>query len=189
MKILLLDNYDSFTYNLAQMLEHSKMCEFDIIKNDKLNLQKIVDYDKILLSPGAGIPSKAGKMPLLIEKFHKTKPILGVCLGMQGIAEFFGAKIYNLSNVFHGERKKIKIIENNKIFSDLPSNIHVGLYHSWAVSSSKLPDNLTITAISEDDIIMAIKHKDFDIQGVQFHPESYMTEFGQIMIENWLAEK
>lgn len=187
MKILLLDNYDSFTHNLAQLLDESSLCSFDIVKNDEIDFRNVNKYDKILLSPGPGVPSEAGQMMELISEFHTTKPILGVCLGMQAIAEFFGAKIYNMRKVYHGIKQKIIINTNEVLFSTLSKSQMVGLYHSWAVSEENLPAELSITAKSTDEIIMALAHKMFNVKGVQFHPESYITENGKQMIENWLS--
>ncbi len=186
MKVLLVDNYDSFTYNLAQILSESKLCYFEIVKNDKIDINKIKFYDKILLSPGPGVPENAGKLLKILNNFYDKKNILGVCLGMQAIAEYFGGKIYNLKKVYHGIDTKIKINNKNLLFKGLPQKIKVGLYHSWAVDKTKLPENLKITAISNDNIIMAIAHKKYNIFGVQFHPESYITNYGKKIIENWL---
>lgn len=186
MHILLLDNYDSFTYNLAQILEESKLCTFDIIKNDKITLSQIYKYDKILLSPGAGVPSEAGKMNEIINHFYDKKPILGICLGMQAIAESFGASLFNMNNVFHGIKEKINIVDDSILFNKISKELFVGLYHSWAISNENFPEILKITAISENGIIMALEHKLFPVFGVQFHPESYITEKGKIIIENWL---
>lgn len=186
MHVLLLDNYDSFTYNLAQILEESKICTFDIIKNNEITSSEINKFDKILLSPGPGIPSEAGKMLEIIKKFSDKKSILGVCLGMQGITEVFGASLFNLNEVFHGIKEKVNIISNSILFNNLEKEQFVGLYHSWAVSNKNFPEKLKITAISENGIIMAIEHKSFPVFGVQFHPESYITENGKIIIENWL---
>ncbi|MEA3452131.1 MAG: aminodeoxychorismate/anthranilate synthase component II [Bacteroidota bacterium] len=188
MHILLLDNYDSFTYNLAQILRESKLCTFDIVKNDKIVISEVVKYDKILLSPGAGIPSEAGKMLKLIELFYQKKPILGICLGMQAIAEFFGGEIFNMNTVFHGIKEEIKILSHDYLFENFDITENVGLYHSWAVCENNLPKELKITAISKNNIIMALKHEDFDICGVQFHPESYITKNGRKIIENWLKK-
>jgi len=186
MHILLLDNYDSFTYNLAQILRESNLCTFDIIKNDKIDIKKAEKYDKILLSPGPGLPSEAGKMFELIEEYHKKKSILGVCLGMQAIAEFFGGEIYNMNKVFHGINEEINIQAKSIIFADLNSKQNVGLYHSWAVSKNNFPDDIKITAISKNNIIMSLEHKKLPIYGVQFHPESYISKNGNKIIENWL---
>lgn len=188
MKILLLDNYDSFTYNLAQLLDESKMCSFDIVKNDEVEFSQVEKYDKILLSPGPDIPSKAGKMPDLIARFYNKKPILGICLGMQAIAEFFGAKLYNLPKVYHGIKQEIEVDSNELLFQNLSKKQFVGLYHSWAVSKKEFPIDLKITSNSTDNVIMSLSYKKFDIRGVQFHPESYITENGRQMIENWMRE-
>ncbi len=185
-KVLLIDNYDSFTYNLAQLLTESNMCNFDIIKNDNVKLNEISEYDKILISPGPGLPKNAGFLMQVIDKRHKNTPILGICLGMQAIAEYFDAKLYNLNNVYHGIKVKTKIIDKNEvIFKNIPQTIETGLYHSWAVYKN-IEKNLKITAVSETGIIMGIKHKAYDIKGIQFHPESYMTNFGSEIIKNWL---
>ncbi|MBN2890304.1 MAG: aminodeoxychorismate/anthranilate synthase component II [Bacteroidales bacterium] len=186
MKILLLDNYDSFTYNLAQLLEESGMCTFDIVKNDEVELLDVEKYDKILLSPGPDIPSKAGKMADLIAQYFDKKPILGVCLGMQAIAEFFGGQIYNLQKVYHGVNQQIIVDSGEVLFHKLDEVQNVGLYHSWAVSKENFPSELRITATSTDGIIMAISHKNYNVRGVQFHPESYITKNGKQMIENWI---
>ncbi len=189
-KVLLIDNYDSFTYNLAQLLDESNLCNFDIIKNDALNVNKIIKYHKILISPGAGLPKDAGIILKVIEKYHKTKPILGICLGMQAIAEFFDAELYNLEKVYHGIKINTKIIDTKDLlFSNIPNEIKVGLYHSWAVYKDVEKADLKITACSNDGVIMGISHKKYDIKGIQFHPESYMTEFGKDIIENWLKPK
>lgn len=188
MHILLLDNYDSFTYNLAQLLTESNMCTFEIIKNDKIEFDYINKFDKILLSPGPDIPSKAGKMPEILKLFYKIKPILGVCLGMQAIAEFFGSKIINLKNVYHGIDKEIKILKDDYLFNNLEKKQNVGLYHSWAVSNEYISPDLVVTSVSADGIIMSISHVVYDIKGVQFHPESFITKNGNIMIKNWLEK-
>jgi len=187
-KILLIDNYDSFTYNLAQLLDESNMCSFKIIKNDVAKIDEISEFDKILISPGPGLPRSTNQLTEIIDKWHKLKPILGICLGMQAIAEYFRAKLYNMNDVFHGIKTKIKIIDKNEtIFKDIPSTFETGLYHSWAVYE-KLGKNLKLTAISENNIIMGISHKKYNVKGIQFHPESYMTEYGKKIIENWLSD-
>ena len=185
-KVLLIDNYDSFTYNLAQLLDENNLCEYVIIKNDAVKIDEISEFDKILISPGPGIPKDAGKLMQVIDKWHKHIPILGICLGMQAVAEYFGAKLYNLEKAYHGIKIKTQIMDENEIlFKDLPENIFTGLYHSWAVYSNVGKD-IKITAISNDDIIMGISHKTYNIKGIQFHPESYMTQFGNKIIKNWL---
>jgi len=187
-KVLLIDNYDSFTYNLAQLLDESNLCKFDIIKNDIVKIDEISEFDKILISPGPGLPENAGKLLEIIENYHKKKSILGICLGMQGIAEFFGAELYNLEKVYHGIKANAHIVDKNEIiFKDLPDRIEVGLYHSWAVYKNLKDTELKITAISQRNIIMGISHKKYDVKGIQFHPESIMTKYGKNIIENWLS--
>ena len=187
-KVLLIDNYDSFTYNLAQLLDESNLCEYTIIKNDAVKIDEISEYDKILISPGPGIPKEAGKLMQIIDIWHKRKPLLGICLGMQAVAEYFGAKLYNLEKVYHGIKITTHIKDKSEIlFKDLPEKIETGLYHSWAVYHEPV-ENLKITAVSENGIIMGISHKTYNVKGIQFHPESYMTEFGNKIIKNWLAE-
>jgi anthranilate synthase component 2 len=185
--ILLLDNYDSFTYNLLHLVEESGLANVTVIRNDKISLDKIKFYDKIILSPGPGLPKDAGIMPKLIEQYAKEKQILGVCLGHQAIAEAFGGTLFNLSNVLHGVYSPINIIDKNEVlFRNIPQNCHIGHYHSWAVSSETLPECLKITAVAQDGIIMAMRHREYDICGVQFHPESVLTEYGITMITNWI---
>jgi anthranilate synthase component 2 len=186
MKVLLLDNYDSFTYNIAQIINQTNICKLDIIKNDKIEIKQVAFYDKILLSPGPDIPKKSGKMMQIIEQFYDKIPILGICLGMQAIVQCFGGDIYNMKNIFHGIKENITIRNNSLIFSGLDNTFTAGLYHSWAVSKKNFPKELKITALSSKGIIMAIEHNDFPVYGVQFHPESYMTPKGKKIIENWL---
>ena len=186
MKILVLDNYDSFTYNLVHIIRelgHS----MDIFRNDKISLDQVNEYDKIVLSPGPGIPSEAGILMDLIKRYGPTKSILGVCLGHQGIAEAFGGTLYNIPNVLHGVTSALQIVDsNNKLFKGIPSSFQVCHYHSWAVRADNLPPELTMTATNKDGLVMAISHKKWDVCGVQFHPESIMSEHGKAMIQNWL---
>jgi len=185
-KVLLIDNYDSFTYNLAQLLDESNLCTFEIIKNDAVKIAEISEFDNILISPGPGIPKEVPILFDVLRTWQKNKNILGICLGMQAIAEFFGAELYNLEHVYHGIKIKTNVVDANEyLFKDLPETLEVGLYHSWAVYKN-IGEDLNITAISEDSIIMGISHTKYNIKGIQFHPESYMTEFGKIIIENWL---
>jgi anthranilate synthase component 2 len=187
MKILLVDNYDSFTYNLLQIVEEQGCCSCTVVKNDKIELNKVSSFNKILISPGPGLPAKAGKVCELIKTFASTKSILGICLGHQAIAKVYGGKLIRLSQVQHGIRKKISITGNQDyIFKGLPNKIDVGLYHSWAVSAKTFPDCLTVTAVSNDGLIMALSHKAFDVKGIQFHPESIMTEWGKQILYNWI---
>lgn len=186
----MVDNYDSFTFNLVQIIEQSGLCEFDVIKNDKINLSGVNQYDKIIFSPGPGVPSENPIMKKIIENFSSSKSILGICLGFQAIAESYGGKLINMNSVSHGITKEIFLIDQSEyLFADLPKNISVGLYHSWEVSSEDFPDELKITALSSDGIIMALSHKTLDVKGVQFHPESIMTPFGKKILLNWLAHQ
>lgn len=188
-KILVLDNYDSFTYNLVHIIRklgHGDRLE--IHRNDKIDLEAVAGFDKILLSPGPGVPSEAGIMPALIQQYSPTKSILGVCLGHQAIGEAFGGTIYNMPDVLHGVANMTTIIERGgRIFEGIPDNISVCRYHSWSVASEGLPSELVVTAVDEQSRIMALRHVDYDVTGVQFHPESILTEHGEKMIENWLS--
>lgn len=187
-KILLFDNYDSFTYNLKHLLAECG-ADADVRRNDKIGLDEIEAYDKILLSPGPGIPSEAGILLPLIKRYAPYKSILGVCLGHQAIAEAFGGTLENLPEVYHGIQSTIRITDKDEIlFSGLPKTLKVGRYHSWAVSAKGLPACLRITATDDDGMIMALRHEQFDVRGVQFHPESVLTENGLQIIANWLAE-
>ncbi len=189
MKILVLDNYDSFTYNLVHYLEKVSDAQIEVHRNDKITLEEIERFDKILLSPGPGIPSEAGILLDVIKTYAGTKSILGVCLGQQAIAEAFGGSLSNLSNVFHGVATPIEIVGEDSLFKNIPKKLNVGRYHSWAVNRDDFPKDLEITAVDEQGSIMALKHKTFDVKGVQFHPESILTEHGLQMIENWIKEK
>jgi anthranilate synthase component 2 len=191
MKILIFDNYDSFTYNLVHVVEKITHEKVDVFRNDKISLGKINDYDKIILSPGPGLPSESGLLLPLIKEYASSKSILGVCLGQQAIAEAFGGKLENLKNVYHGVATKIKINENrtpseNDVFKSLPNELEAGRYHSWIVSKENFPADLEITAEDENGYIMALRHKTFDVQGVQFHPESVLTPMGEKIMRNWL---
>jgi len=188
-KLLILDNYDSFTYNLVQLVEQQGQWDFDIIKNDKISLAEVNTYEKILLSPGPGLPSKAGLMPQILTAYASSKSILGVCLGHHAIAEAFGGNLYNFSQPVHGIQRKTTVLEDDILFKNLPQTIEVGLYHSWAVDKENFPKDLLITALSEKGVIMALKHKTYDVRGVQFHPESIMTAYGREMVWNWLNKK
>jgi anthranilate synthase component 2 len=188
MKILVLDNYDSFTYNLVHYLEKVSDAEIEVHRNDKISLKEIERFDKILLSPGPGIPSEAGILIDVIKTYASSKSILGVCLGQQAIAEAFGGSLSNLKEVFHGVATPIVIIVDDILFKNIPQKLNVGRYHSWAVNKNDLPDELEITAIDESGSIMALRHKRYDVRAVQFHPESILTEHGLKMIENWVNE-
>lgn len=187
MKILVIDNYDSFTYNLVHLLNELGE-DATVWRNDKFELEDIAQFDKILLSPGPGIPSEAGLLLDVIKKYASTKSILGVCLGQQAIAEVFGGELYNLEKPVHGTATKLLITDVNELlFKGLKSGFDVGRYHSWAVKSDNLPAELLITAKDEKGVMMALRHKTLDVRGVQFHPESVLTEFGKEMMKNWLS--
>ena len=185
MKILLLDNYDSFTYNLAHLVKELG-AEVDVLRNDKFELEELEKYDKIILSPGPGIPEEAGLLLEVIRTYAGRKPILGVCLGEQAIGQAFGGKLTNLSEVFHGIQTNVKIKNKDYIFSGLPTEIPVGRYHSWVVDTDGFPEELVITAISSEGQIMALKHREYDVHGIQFHPESVLTPDGKQIVGNWL---
>lgn len=188
MRILVFDNYDSFTYNLVHLVQHIVPGKVDVFRNDEIPLEKVKDYDKIILSPGPGVPSEAGMLLPLIKEYAPTKSILGVCLGHQAIGESFGGKLINLANVYHGVAHDCLIDEQNKspLFKGLPGRFLVGRYHSWIVDQNNFPAELEITARDEQGYIMALQHKSFDLQGVQFHPESVLTPDGATIIKNWL---
>ena len=188
-KILLFDNYDSFTYNLVHAIKSLGYENVDVYRNDKIELSQIDLYDKIILSPGPGLPSEAGIMMEVIKEYASKKSILGVCLGHQAIAETFGAKLENIPTVFHGVQTSIKIVQEDYLFLGLPKEILAGRYHSWIVSNNDFPDKLEVTAIDEAGDIMALKHKKLDLHGVQFHPESILTPDGVQIIQNFLQTK
>ncbi len=188
MKILVFDNYDSFTYNLVHYLEMATDATIEIHRNDKISLKDIECFDKILLSPGPGIPSDAGILLDVIKTYAPTKSILGICLGQQAIAEAFGGSLSNLNEVFHGVSTPVEIIANDSLFKNIPKKFNVGRYHSWIVNSTDLPKELEITCIDESGSIMALRHKALDIRSVQFHPESILSEHGLQIIKNWVSE-
>lgn len=187
MKILVLDNYDSFTYNLVHYLEELSGQEVDVYRNDKITVSQASAYQKIVLSPGPGIPDEAGILKPLIKELSRTSSILGVCLGCQAIAEVFGGSIKNLSKVYHGIATPVKVIDKDeKLFKSMPEEFLAGRYHSWVVNENDLPSDLIITARDQEQMIMGLRHKHLDVRGVQFHPESILTEHGKLMISNWL---
>lgn len=185
-KILLFDNYDSFTYNLVHAIKSLGYSEVDVKRNNKIELADVNQYDKIILSPGPGVPEEAGIMLDLIKEYAETKSILGVCLGHQAIGQVFGAGLTNIPNVFHGVQTPIKIVSNDYIFNGLPEEIAAGRYHSWIVSKENFPADLVITAVDNSGDIMALKHRTLDLHGVQFHPESILTPDGIKIINNFL---
>ncbi|MGK7396883.1 MAG: anthranilate synthase component II [Candidatus Cyclobacteriaceae bacterium M3_2C_046] len=190
MKILVLDNYDSFTYNLVHMIKELGFGDqMEIYRNDKIDLEQVNRYDKIMLSPGPGIPEEAGIMPELIRQYGSGKSILGVCLGHQAVAEAYGARLLNMPKVLHGIANKAIVLQNDELlFQDVPDNFLVCRYHSWTVVPESVNGDLEITARDEENHVLAIRHKHYDVRGVQFHPESILTEHGMKMIDNWLRK-
>jgi anthranilate synthase component II len=201
-KVLVFDNYDSFTYNLVHLVEKILGEKPDVVRNDEVPLERLAEYDKIILSPGPGLPSEAGLLIPLIKEYAATKSILGVCLGHQAIGEAFGGRLVNLSSVYHGVATPVTILKRDtknekgtfsnthiarpQLFQDLPETIPVGRYHSWVIADESFPEELEITARDEAGYIMALQHKTYDVQGVQFHPESVLTPQGEIILRNWL---
>ena len=206
LKILVFDNYDSFTYNLVHLVEKITHEKVDVYRNDQIPLEKVKEYDKIILSPGPGIPEEAGLLLPLIKEYASSKTILGVCLGHQAIGEAFGAKLINLSSVFHGVATPVKVVNressivnekrdsrltshvSRNLFEGLPNELEVGRYHSWVVSKEDFPEELEIIAEDDNGIIMGLQHKTYDVQGVQFHPESVLTPRGEDIMRNWLKQ-
>lgn len=187
MKILVFDNYDSFTYNLVHLVEKITGERVEVCRNDQIDLADVAKYDKIILSPGPGIPGEAGLLLPLLKQYAATKSILGVCLGHQAIAEAFGGTLINLNKVFHGVATPVDILDCKQgILKGLPKSIDVGRYHSWIVNETDFPAELEITARDKNGYIMALQHKDYDVQGVQFHPESVLTPEGEMILRNWL---
>lgn len=186
--ILILDSYDSFTYNLVHYIEANNNYNVDVFRNDEISIDDINKYNTIILSPGPGLPKDAGILNQVIERYASSKKILGVCLGMQAIGEVFGGTLVNLNTVFHGIATPIKVTEKSDLlFKDLPESFNVGRYHSWVISEKKFPKNIEITSTDKDGQIMSLKHKKYNLYGVQFHPESILTEYGKEIINNFLA--
>ncbi|MDP4262647.1 MAG: aminodeoxychorismate/anthranilate synthase component II [Bacteroidota bacterium] len=204
MKILVFDNYDSFTYNLVHLVEKILHQQVEVHRNDQIPLEKVKQYDKIILSPGPGIPEEAGLLLPLIKEYASSKSILGVCLGHQAIGEAFGGKLVNLSTVYHGVATPVRIVSSersvvskihspltthhsrSRLFDGLPETIEAGRYHSWIVSDENFPDELEVTARDDNNYVMGLQHKKYDVQGVQFHPESVLTPVGEKILRNWL---
>ena len=185
MKIAVIDNYDSFTYNLVHYVEDLN-ANITVFRNDEFELNELEKFDKILLSPGPGIPDEAGLLKEVIKKYASSKSIFGVCLGLQAIGEVFGGTLTNLDKVYHGVATKVTKTEDDFIFNNLPNEFEVGRYHSWVVSNENLPTDLIVTSTDENGQIMSMKHAHFDIRGVQYHPESVLTPYGKKILENWL---
>lgn len=185
MKTVIIDNYDSFTYNLAHLVKELG-AEVSVVRNDQFRLSELKPFDKIILSPGPGIPTEAGLLMDVIDAYASVKPILGVCLGHQAIGEYFGGKLTNLSQVFHGIASTISITAPDYIYKELPAQVQVGRYHSWVVDNEGLSDCLEVTSVSEEGQIMSLRHKQYDVRGIQYHPESVLTPEGRKIIANWL---
>lgn len=184
--IIVIDNYDSFTFNLVHYLEDLN-CKVTVFRNDEFSLDELTTFDKILLSPGPGVPDEAGLLKEVIKTYAATKSILGVCLGLQAIGEVFGGQIINLNKVFHGVASQVKKTAVNEVlFEGLPPVFEVGRYHSWVVDKNNLPEELEITSLDSDNNIMSLKHHHFDVKGIQFHPESILTPQGKKILENWI---
>lgn len=185
-KVLVIDNYDSFTYNLVHYLEDLD-CEVTVYRNDEFTIEEIKDFDKILLSPGPGIPDEAGLLKEVIKTYAPTKSIFGVCLGQQAIGEVFGGTLTNLEKVYHGVATNVTLTNSDEVlFKDMPNQFEVGRYHSWVVANENFPEDLEITSVDENGEIMSLKHKTFDVRGVQYHPESVLTPLGKKILENWI---
>lgn len=185
-RLLLLDNYDSFTYNLVHLIEKAGDIPFDVCRNDEIKLEDVDGYSKILLSPGPGLPKDAGIMPALLKTYAASKDILGVCLGMQAVGEAFGSRLKNLDTVFHGISTPVYVVEKDILFAECPAKFNAGRYHSWVVDTEGLSPDLIITAVDEHKNIMALRHKNYNVRGVQFHPESILSEYGEAIIRAWL---
>lgn len=187
-KIALIDNYDSFSYNIVHIVEKLHGRDVAVFKNDEIGVERLAEFDTIILSPGPGLPVDAGITCKVIEEYFMTKKILGICLGHQAIAEFFGAKLINLEKVFHGLSTSMNIIQHDSMFKDLPNKINVGRYHSWVVAADSLPADLIPLAFDSDKNLMAFAHRNYRVKGVQFHPESILTADGEMILKNWLAD-
>ncbi len=187
MKLLIIDNYDSFTYNLVQLIEQAGVSEYVIVKNDKLDKVKPDDFDRIIISPGPGIASEANQLMWFIKQYYKTKSILGICLGHEAIAEIFGGKLIPMKESMHGIRNQAQVLESDGVFKGLPTSFGIGHYHSWIIDDQSLPAEIEVIMRDENNLNMAIKHVKYNLIGFQFHPESIMTDYGLEMIENWLA--
>jgi anthranilate synthase component 2 len=185
MQLLIFDNYDSFTYNIVHSVRLPGV-NITVKRNDQIAIDDIDKFDKIIISPGPGIPSEAGILPDLLQRYATTKPILGICLGHQAIGERFGATLINLDKVYHGLQTPINVVADDYMFESLPKRFDVGRYHSWAVAADNFPDQLEVTAVDDQGCIMALRHRHYDVRGIQFHPESIMTPDGLTILKNWI---
>jgi anthranilate synthase component 2 len=187
MKILVIDNYDSFTYNLVHVIKKISGEDVKVVRNDEIDIKSVESYDKIVLSPGPGIPSEAGMLKQVITSYAKSKSILGVCLGHQAIGEVFGARLLNMERVIHGMSTPVHIVSRlTTLFKNIPDTFEAGRYHSWVIDETDIPSCLEVTGVDDTNRIMSIRHKEYDVQGVQFHPESVLTPLGEQIIANWL---
>ncbi|AKD39033.1 anthranilate synthase component II [Pasteurella multocida subsp. multocida OH4807] len=187
-RLLIINNQDSFTYNLVDLIRRLDV-SFDVVDVQELDLNAVANYSHILISPGPDVPGAYPQLFEMLEKYHQSKSILGVCLGHQTLCEFFGGELYNLDKVRHGRIQRLKVRSNSALFQNLPTEFQIGLYHSWAIREQNFPEELTITAQCAEEVVMAFQHKDLPIYGVQFHPESFMTENGEQLLRNWLEHK
>lgn len=188
MKVLLIDNYDSFTFNIVELLKQLAVIDFTVCKNDEIDSYQAEQFDKIIISPGPALPAQSGNIIHIIQSLATTHSILGICLGHQAIATAFGGGLVNEMLPFHGFQTQLNQVEDHYIFNHIPHPIKVGLYHSWTVDETQLPECLQITSYSTENRIMSVKHKTYDIHGVQFHPESFMTDYGKLILQNFLSK-
>jgi len=187
-KIIIIDNRDSFTYNLYQIFDEHPLCQIHVVQSDQIHLEDLEAYDQLVLSPGPDVPRSYPLLFDTLSRYENSKPILGVCLGHQAIGEYYGAELYNVEHVFHGQTRLLSQATPDLLFKGVPDQTPIGLYHSWALASHSFPETLEITAFSNDGIIMAIRHKTKNVRGIQFHPESYMTPLGRQMLFNWIEQ-
>ena len=185
-KVLLIDNNDSFTYNIVDYLRRMSTVEYEVIKSRDIKIEQVETYDKVIISPGPGLPKDFPRLSNIFARFLECKPILGICLGHQALVEYLGGSLMRLHPVIHGQAHALKILKNDMLFNDIPGVSRVGLYHSWAVNKKTLPEKLEVLAVSEQGVIMAIKHKEYPVYGVQFHPESYITDHGFALLSNFI---
>ncbi len=185
-EIVIIDNHDSFTYNLYQIFDEHPNCNITVVQSDEIKIEELKRFDKLVLSPGPDVPMAYPILFEIIKTYENTKPILGVCLGHQTIGIYYGAELYNLSKVYHGQQNALNIVVQDVLFESVANNSLVGLYHSWALKAENFPPSLIITAYSNNNIVMAFKHRTKNIRGIQFHPESYMTVEGRMMLNNWI---
>lgn len=184
--LLIINNHDSFTYNLVELIRKQNI-PFQVVEVENLDLDQVENFSHILISPGPDVPAAYPQLFALLERYYQHKSILGVCLGHQTLCQFFGGNLYNLQQVRHGQRRKIIVNNNSVLFQNLPEEFYIGLYHSWAIATLDLTTELNIIGVCDENIIMAVQHKTLPLYGIQFHPESYMSEYGIKIIQNWLS--